>query len=73
MVCNPIHRPSQPLVIKHPSEQGFLVIFGTGSYITKDDARSEDIQSVYGIWDRLETMPATAADDTRRPGSSSRR
>jgi Tfp pilus tip-associated adhesin PilY1 len=56
---------SQPLVIKHPSEQGFMVIFGTGSYVTKDDATNEDIQSIYGIWDRLETNPATAADDTR--------
>jgi Tfp pilus tip-associated adhesin PilY1 len=56
---------SQPLVIKHPSEQGFMVIFGTGSYVTRDDARSEDIQSIYAIWDRGESNPATAAADTR--------
>jgi len=56
---------SQPLVIKHPTEQGFLVIFGTGSYVTRDDARNEDIQSIYAIWDRGENNPATAAADSR--------
>jgi type IV pilus assembly protein PilY1 len=56
---------SQPLVIKHPTEQGFLVIFGTGSYATRDDARNEDIQSIYGIWDRGESNPATAAAGAR--------
>ncbi len=56
---------TQPLVIKHPTEQGFLVIFGTGSYLTRDDANSEDIQSIYAIWDRGESSPATALDDTR--------
>ncbi len=55
----------QPLVVKHPTQQGFLVVFGTGSFVTKEDASNEDIQSVYGIWDRLENVPATAAADTR--------
>ena len=51
---------SQPLVIPHPTQSGFLVIFGTGSYATREDARNTDIQSIYGIWDRDETLPATA-------------
>jgi Tfp pilus tip-associated adhesin PilY1 len=55
----------QPLVVKHPTESGFMIIFGTGSFVTKEDASNEDIQSVYGIWDRLENVPATAASDTR--------
>src|SRR5262249_44759373 len=55
----------QPIVVKHPTEQGFMVIFGTGSYVTKEDARDQNIQSVYGIWDRLDDVPATAAANTR--------
>ena len=55
----------QPVVVKHPTQPGFMVIFGTGSYIAKDDARDQNIQSVYGIWDRLDNVPATAAADTR--------
>ena len=42
-----------PIVIKHPSEDGFIVIVGTGSYITNADATSTDIQSIYGLWDDL--------------------
>jgi type IV pilus assembly protein PilY1 len=55
----------QPVVVKHPTQPGFMVIFGTGSYVTKADARDTNIQSVYGIWDRLDSVPATAAADTR--------
>jgi type IV pilus assembly protein PilY1 len=53
---------AQPLVIKHPTQSGFLVIFGTGSYVTRDDARDRDIQSIYAIWDRGEGVPATSRD-----------
>ncbi|MFW6092459.1 MAG: PilC/PilY family type IV pilus protein [Pseudomonadota bacterium] len=56
---------SEPLVIKHPTERGFLVVFGTGSYLTRDDADSEDIQSIYAIWDEGSSSPATALDGTR--------
>jgi len=56
---------NQPLVVKHPTERGFLVIFGTGSYMTRDDADSEDIQSIYAIWDRGEDNPATALDGSK--------
>ncbi|MGA1675976.1 MAG: pilus assembly protein, partial [Pseudomonadales bacterium] len=51
---------AQPLVIPHPTADGFLVIFGTGSYLTREDARNTDIQSLYAIWDRGEPAPATA-------------
>ncbi len=54
-----------PLVIKHPTQQGFIVIFGTGSYSTRDDAESGDIQSIYAIWDRGSNAPATAFADTK--------
>ena len=56
---------SQPLVLKHPSEQGFLVVFGTGSYMTREDADSEAIQSIYAIWDRGSASPATALADSK--------
>jgi len=51
---------TQPFVRKHPSGTGYLVIFGTGSYVTEGDGTSNEIQSVYGIWDRLDTSPPTA-------------
>ncbi|MEQ8992444.1 MAG: PilC/PilY family type IV pilus protein [Pseudomonadales bacterium] len=56
---------TEPLVIRHPTERGFLVIFGTGSYVTRSDADSSDIQSIYAIWDEGSTSPATAQADTK--------
>lgn len=49
-----------PVVTKHPTQEGFIVTFGTGSYITEEDGLSTDVQSVYGIWDRFEDAPQTA-------------
>jgi type IV pilus assembly protein PilY1 len=56
---------TEPLVIRHPTERGFLIIFGTGSYLTRSDADSSDIQSIYAIWDEGSSAPATALDDTK--------
>ena len=44
---------------------GYVVIFGTGSYVTEEDGVSTEIQSVYGIWDRDELVPETLADDAK--------
>ncbi|MBD3647330.1 MAG: hypothetical protein HUJ31_07765, partial [Pseudomonadales bacterium] len=45
---------NQPIVIEHPTlEDGYIVIFGTGSYITNEDRTNTDIQTIYGLWDRL--------------------
>ena len=45
---------SQPIVAPHPTqEDGYLVIFGTGSYVTVPDGSDTSIQSIYGLWDRL--------------------
>jgi len=45
---------TQPIVTQHPTESdGFIVIFATGSYITIPDGTTDDIQSIYGLWDRL--------------------
>ncbi|MHC5112588.1 MAG: pilus assembly protein [Planctomycetota bacterium] len=56
---------TQPLVLKHPTEIGFLITFGTGSFITREDASNTEIQSIYGIWDRGENVPPTANADTK--------
>lgn len=56
---------ARPLVIKNPDNVGFIVIFGTGSYLTRDDSGDTEIQSIYGIWDRLTSSPATAADASK--------
>lgn len=45
---------TQPIVTRNPiDDQGFIVIFATGSYITIPDGSSDGVQSIYGIWDRL--------------------
>ena len=56
---------ARPLVIKHPENVGFIVIFGTGSYVTREDSGETEIQSIYAIWDRLTSSPATAADGSK--------
>lgn len=43
---------NQPIVVRHP-EQGVVVVVGTGTWISRDDIASTDIQSMYGIWDGL--------------------
>lgn len=42
---------NRPIVVKNPNETGFIVLIGTGSYFTVDDATNTDIQSIYGLWD----------------------
>ena len=41
---------TRPTVIENP-EGGYIVIVGTGSYFTTDDAINTEIQSIYGLWD----------------------
>jgi len=56
---------NRPVVIKHPSEAGFIVIMGTGSFFTNDDItapESEKIQSIYGLWDDF-TDPSDNIDE----------
>ena len=56
---------SQPLVVKHPEKEGFLITFGTGSFITEGDGSNQDIQSIYTIWDSLISSPRTALADSK--------
>ena len=53
---------TQPIVIAHPSGSGFIVIFASGSYIRASDSTNKDIQSIYGIWDRLSPGLVSKAD-----------
>ncbi|MEE2784309.1 MAG: PilC/PilY family type IV pilus protein [Pseudomonadota bacterium] len=62
-VIQPIQ--AKPLVVKNPNGLGFMVYFGTGSFISKDDASTNEVQSIYGLWDRLEAAPATAMSGSK--------
>jgi type IV pilus assembly protein PilY1 len=45
---------TRPIVTRHPTEpDGFIVIFSSGSYVSISDGYNTDVQSIYGIWDRL--------------------
>jgi Tfp pilus tip-associated adhesin PilY1 len=63
---------TQPIVTRNPQAQGVIVIFATGSFITTPDGVSSDIQSLYGIWDRVQTSPfgAEASPPTATGGRS---
>ena len=63
---------TQPIVTRNPQAQGVIVIFATGSFITTPDGVSSDIQSLYGIWDRVQTSPfgAEASPPTATSGRS---
>ncbi|MEJ2130293.1 MAG: PilC/PilY family type IV pilus protein, partial [Gammaproteobacteria bacterium] len=55
---------TQPIAIANPEEaEGFIVILATGSFITVPDGTNAEIQSLYGIWDRLEDAPAITKSD----------
>jgi type IV pilus assembly protein PilY1 len=42
---------SKPDVMYHCSQPGYLVVFGTGRYLTELDLESSESASIYGIWD----------------------
>ena len=42
---------SKPDVMYHCSQPGYLVVFGTGRYLTELDLESSESYSIYGIWD----------------------
>lgn len=51
-----------PDAILHPNG-GLLVTFGTGSYLFAGDDQTTQLQTVYGIWDKLDN---TVVDSTDR-------
>jgi type IV pilus assembly protein PilY1 len=42
---------SKPDIMRHCSENGYMVIFGTGKYLHNDDRTDTSQQTIYGIWD----------------------
>ena len=48
---------NRPAVVKHPTQDGYIVIIGTGSYFAVDDTTDTSIQSIYGLWDSF-TAPS---------------
>jgi len=58
---------TKPDVMNHCSQEGYLVIFGTGKYLGDIDFSINTTQSVYGIWDY-----ADAADDSEYIGTFQR-
>jgi type IV pilus assembly protein PilY1 len=47
---------SQPDVMLHPEEHGYIVCFGTGKFLGADDYSDAQIQTIYGIWDYGDTV-----------------
>lgn len=47
----------RPIVIKHPSDTGYIVVATTGSWMTDDDTTDYSTQSIYGIWDDMSATP----------------
>lgn len=54
-----------PSLVRHPTSQGYLVIFGTGKYFESSDANVDNTRAMtlYGIWDR-ETKGETTSTRT---------
>lgn len=48
---------ARPMVITHPNG-GVMVLFGTGSYFRDGDRTNTQLQTLYGVWDKLEADPA---------------
>ena len=44
---------TSPDVMLHP-QGGLLVTFGTGRYVFKNDDQNTQVQTMYGIWDKLD-------------------
>ena len=47
---------TRPQVVRHPTSNGFLILFGTGKYLEVDDNNidNQTTQTFYAIWDKRE-------------------
>jgi type IV pilus assembly protein PilY1 len=47
------HQPitTKPDVMRHPTEAGYIIVFGTGKYLEVNDPSNTSVQSIYGVWD----------------------
>ncbi|MDT3722164.1 PilC/PilY family type IV pilus protein [Pseudomonas oryzihabitans] len=55
-----------PLLVRHPSGTGYLLVFGTGKYLETADATAvtSKAMSFYGIWDRQTDGSAVSSTPT---------
>jgi type IV pilus assembly protein PilY1 len=42
---------TKPDVMRHPTEAGYIVVFGTGKYLETDDPSNTEVESIFGVWD----------------------
>jgi type IV pilus assembly protein PilY1 len=42
---------AKPDVMRHCTEHGYMVVFGTGRYLHNDDRADLSTQTIYGVWD----------------------
>jgi type IV pilus assembly protein PilY1 len=42
---------TKPEITFHPSQHGYMVMFGTGKFLGESDFSDSSVQTVYGIWD----------------------
>lgn len=50
---------TQPLIMRHPEDaNAVVVVITTGSWMTREDAESHDIQSIYGFVDHPANTPS---------------
>lgn len=58
----------QPSIVRHPSNLGYLVIFGTGKYFEGSDAtvNTSRAMTLYGIWDRKTRRQPTTSNPAAR-------
>lgn len=56
----------KPAVLDHCSSEveGDIIVFGTGKYISSSDFDSEDVNTIYGIWDWAEEWEAQGEPTT---------
>lgn len=59
---------NRPIVVKHPTQPGYIVIIGTGSYFTTNDIGDMAIQSIYGLWDDF-TLPSESITTASNGGT----
>ena len=54
-----------PRIVPHPLG-GRMVVFGTGRIFERDDLTDLSVQSVYGVWEKDTSSPATVAKSSLR-------
>lgn len=42
---------TKPDIARHCSYHGYMILFGTGRFLSKDDMDDKSVQSVYAVWD----------------------